>query len=139
MEDEGGGGVATDVAERAIVGIFDLQVLIVRESDGWVAQGLEIDYAVCGTSLDDVRSRFQRGLSATIQAHFGRFGSLDGLLQPTPTPVWADLARAQPKPQEWLFTSVSVHDFIGPEANAIPFTRIKYAIARELEAAAVAH
>lgn len=128
------------MAELAVVGIFDLQVLVARDDDSWVAQGVEIDYAVCGTSLDDVRERFQLGLSKMIQAHFGKFGNLDGLLQPAPLEVWTNLVRSQPPAQEWLYTTVSVHKFIDPQrVNEIPFASIKYAIPRSVEGASAAH
>lgn len=129
------------MAEVAVVGIFDLQVLVARDGDdSWVAQGVEIDYAVCGTSLDDVRKRFELGLSKMIQAHFVKFGNLDRLLQPAPLAAWTSLMRSQSPAQEWLYRAVSVHEFIDPQrVNDIPFARIKYAIPRSVEAASAAH
>lgn len=129
------------MAEPAVVGIFDLQVLIARDGDdSWVAQGVEIDYAVCGMSLDDVRKRFELGLGKMIQAHFSHFGNLDRLLQPAPTDDWTSLMRSQPRAQEWLHTSVSVHEFVDAQrVNDIPFARIKYAIPRQMETAHAVH
>lgn len=129
------------MAELAVVGIFDLQVLVARDGDAsWVAQGVEIDYAVCGTSLDDVRKRFELGLNKMIQAHFRKFGDLDRLLQPARLEVWTSLMQSQSPAQEWLYTHVSVHEFIDPQrVNDIPFATIKYAIPRPVEAASAAH
>ena len=129
------------VAELAVVGIIDLQVLIARDGDeSWVAQGVEVDYAVCGTSSDDVRKRFQLGLGKMIQAHFDHFGNLGKLLKPAPMDDWTNLVRSQPQAQEWLYTSVSVHEFVDSQrVSDIPFARIKYAIAQQAETDHVAH
>ena len=43
-----------------LVTIGALRVLITEEVDGlWSAQGIEIDFAACGVSLEDVQRRFE--------------------------------------------------------------------------------
>lgn len=66
-----------------------LRVLIIPDGTGWFAQGLEIDYSAGGNSLEDVKRRFQEGLSATIQEHVRVFGSVDKLIKAAPAEDWA--------------------------------------------------
>jgi hypothetical protein len=75
-----------------VVKIENLQVLISRHEHCWFAQGLEIDYGVEGTDIDDVRRAFEYGLAATIAVHLREFGDLSRLLRrPAPTAVWESL------------------------------------------------
>lgn len=59
------------------------------EHDGgtWFAQGIEIDYAAAGTSLDDVRARFERGLRRTIEENLKRHNSIERILKEAPADV----------------------------------------------------
>lgn len=73
------------------VGIGDLRVIIVKDGDGWFAQGLEIDYAAEGNSLKNVQKRFQEGLRATAQEHLKAYGTIEGLLKVAPNDVWKEM------------------------------------------------
>jgi len=69
---------------------FDLRnahVVIVKMRDYWFAQGLDIDYAVQGGSIEEVKERFQAGLIETVRAHLNRFGTLEHFLKPAPPEV----------------------------------------------------
>ena len=110
---------------EATVGILDLQVLLAKDGDGWVAQGIELDYAACGSSRDDVKDRFERGLCATIQAHLNRFGDIERLLKPTPPATWTRLLPAE---DQMRYSHVSHHRFFPPVSVSFPFGKIVYTI-----------
>jgi hypothetical protein len=74
----------TDDGSTHLVGIRNLRVVIRRHEDHWFAQGVEIDYSVEGTDIDDVRRAFEEGLARTINANLNRFGHIEGLMKPAP-------------------------------------------------------
>jgi len=80
-----------NTAEGQVVGIGNLRVLLTQDDDAWFAQGLEIDYAAQGSSIEDVQHRFETGLEATIREHLKVFGGLSRLLKVAPPEVWQDL------------------------------------------------
>ena len=86
-------------AKTAIIGILGLQVVLAKQDSSWVAQGIELDYAAAGTSLDDVKKRFEDGLCETIQEHLDHFGNLDHLMVEAKAAVWLDLLHSQPQSQ----------------------------------------
>ena len=45
--------------------IEGLRVVVWQNDDGWMAQGLEIDYAAGGVSIEDVMERFSIGKNCT--------------------------------------------------------------------------
>ena len=104
-------------------GFLALQVVLAKDGDGWVAQGIELDYAACGSSTDNVRDRFERGLRATIHAHLDRFGDLDRLFTPTPSETWMRLIAAEHQKRG---SHVSPHRFFSPAP--LPFGKIVYLI-----------
>ena len=65
-------------------GLNDLTVVISRDGEQWFAQGVQIDYATSGTSLEDVQERFVRGLAKSITLNLVEFGTLDKFLRYTP-------------------------------------------------------
>lgn len=65
-----------------------LRVLITKSEGKWIAQGLEIDYAIDGDSVPDVKRRFEEGLSLTIQSNMRVYNDLKVLLQIAPQDVW---------------------------------------------------
>ena len=114
--------------DLALVGIFDLQVVIARDGEGWVAQGLEVDYAVGGDSVEDVQARFGQGLRATVQAHLERFGHLENFIVPAVRDAWSSLLTGA---QEWKYTHVSLHQLGITERDSFPFRDIKFVIPNE--------
>ena len=118
----------------AIVGIENLHVILAQQGDGWVAQGLELDYAAGGTSKDDVKSRFELGLIRSIQLHIRQFGNIDRLNIPAGTQVLAGLL---PVNGTMSFHSVTIHACVPPEA--FPFREISYMIPGSDNAESVVH
>ena len=112
--------------ELAIVGILDLQVVVAPDGDGWIAQGLEIDYAAGGDSPDDARTRFGHGLRALIHIHLEKNGVIDALIVPASLESWKDLLPAGMDSEHWLYSTVSFHKFLPPGIKYFPFANIRY-------------
>ena len=78
------------------VDIHALRVLLFREGDHWIAQGLDLDYATAGKSIPDVQRRFAEGLCHTLTEYAARDGSLEAFIRPAPREIWQKYYRLQP-------------------------------------------
>ncbi len=58
-----------------------LHVLIINDDGSWFAQGLEVDYSIEGMNLEDVQSRFEKGLTATIHEYLKRDGNITAFFE----------------------------------------------------------
>ena len=80
-----------------------LQVIVTRDGDGWTAQAVEADYAACGKSPKDARTRFVAGLEATARKNLEKHGNVSRLLMPATPETWAPLmaqgCRGNAKPR----------------------------------------
>src|SRR5947208_951861 len=76
-----------------LVGIGNLRVVIVKDEKHFFAQGLEIDYAEQGNSVEDVKKNFEDGLRATIDQHLKINGTIKKLLRVAPPEVWEDILQ----------------------------------------------
>jgi hypothetical protein len=92
-----------------IVGIGNLRVIICHESDAWFAQGLEIDYAASGHSVEEVKKNFEKGLKGTIDLNIKMHCDIEHFLKVAPQNVWRELHR---KGNHYRFSHVSLHDDI---------------------------
>lgn len=111
--------------DQHLVEIGNLHVLI-SETDGeWFAQGVEIDYAASGNTMNEAQRRFERGLSATVDLHLRQFDSIDRLLKFAPEVVW----RSLKSPQSFDFSMLEIHDLssLGCGMQRLPYERITYA------------
>lgn len=76
---------------KSIVEIADLTVFVTGSDDeGWLAQGLEIDYFICAKTEASVIENFLEGLSKTIVLHITENGNIESLLIPAPPEVWRE-------------------------------------------------
>ena len=100
--------------------INSLRVIISNDGDMWEAQGIDIDYASCGSSIEDVQARFEKGFSRTIQMHLKKFGTIDKLLKMAPTSEWRHLVDAETF-QVDVLTNHEISDMDG-----LPFKDIAY-------------
>jgi hypothetical protein len=98
------------------VGIFGLNVLLIDEKDYWVAQGLQIDYAVQGETIEAAKKNFETGLFESIDLNVKTFGHIGGLLSCAAPEVFAEAANARNKGKMQTYTSVTIHD-ISPESQ----------------------
>lgn len=71
-----------------VVGIKTLHVWLTRDDSGCFAQGLEIDYAAAGQTIEEAKSNFEKGLSLTIEEHLKMHGTVAKLLKIAPQAVW---------------------------------------------------
>ncbi|MGH8469978.1 MAG: hypothetical protein ACREVY_13645 [Gammaproteobacteria bacterium] len=101
-----------------------LRVLIQPDTQGlWFAQGIEIDFAASGTSLDDVKRRFVNGLRETIHGHLEKFGKIDKLLRFAPEEAWKPLLEAK----DVKLTLATLHTIPEWDQNLVfPFKEIAY-------------
>lgn len=75
-----------------VVGISALKVVIVKDGENaWFAQGLDIDYAAEGTSVENVKDNFENGLTATLHQHLLVYSNLNKLLKPAPPEIWQEM------------------------------------------------
>jgi hypothetical protein len=111
--------------EQHAVGIWALHVLVVPDGKGWFAQAFEIDYGVQGNTLEEVKTRFEQGLSATIHHNIDIFGGIDNMLHPNQD--WY-LLKAQTTGQEYDYSCVEMHQV--PPKFAKFFKFISYETAR---------
>ena len=78
--------------------IEGLRVVVWQNDDGWMAQGLEIDYAAGGVSIEDVMERFSTGLALTLRENQKAFGTVDRVLKPAPAELWKPFLTGQAQP-----------------------------------------
>ena len=74
-----------------VVGIGNLRVVLIQDDDAWFAQGLEIDYAAQGSSVEDVKKKFAQGLCATLHENLKAYGNIERILRVAPPQVWNEL------------------------------------------------
>lgn len=86
------------VPGKDVLGIIDLKVLVNgSDEEGWMAQGLEIDYFICAKTEKSVKEKFVEGLSKTIALHITENGNIENLLIPAPPQVWKEYYEASNK------------------------------------------
>ncbi len=101
--------------------INSLRVILSHDGETWGAQGIDIDYAACGSSVDDVQKRFERGFARTIQLHLKKFGSIDKLLKMAPTGEWQHMMDDA---KTFNVDMVSIHKI--NDMDGMPFKDIAY-------------
>ena len=110
-----------------IVGLGNIRVIIVPDGAAFFAQGLEIDYAAQGSTVDETKRNFEIGLEDTIQHHLTIYGSIKALLQPAPASVWQELLPDKTAVHD-RYWHISEHAI---EHSALPYEGIKYLIASQ--------
>lgn len=106
----------------------NLHVLLTKHEDTWLAQGLEIDYAIDGDSIPEVKARFEKGLTLTIESHLRVYSDIKSLLRVAPQPIWDKFYAAVPpdiQHEQGLMTvrALPKHH---PQ-QVLPFDKIVYA------------
>ena len=107
-----------------VVGIGNLRVLITRDGSAWSAQGLEIDYAAQGDSVEEAKERFADGLRATVREHLRICGTLEPLLQVAPSEFWREFFELALRNERKRFSQISVHRI--ETDDALPWSKIEY-------------
>ena len=79
----------TDDNGNQIVTVSGLRVVVTQDATGlFCAQGLEIDYAAAGDTVEAVRDNFMNGFCQTLLQHILVFGHCDALLVRGPEEAW---------------------------------------------------
>ena len=109
-----------------IVGIGNLRVMITNDEASWFAQSLEIDYAAAGTSREDVKARFERGLERTITEHLRVYGNIEKVLKQAPQEIWNELLN--PHQEVARYFQVTQHEIAQFKvmSGVLPFEGITY-------------
>jgi len=92
-----------------VVGIGNIKVTICQDGDAWFAQGLEVDFAASGHSLEEVKQNFETGLQGTIDLHIKAYGNIKNLLKVAPPEAWVELHTGEDW-KRFQYTQVSFHD-----------------------------
>lgn len=116
------------------VGILDLHVLVFPDGKGWFAQAFEIDYGVQGSTKEQVKSRFERGLAATIQHNVDIYGTVENMLKPNQD--WYTLKSQAEAQSGNLYDYSCIEVFRVSERLATRFNKIEYETIRATAAAA---
>lgn len=103
-----------------VVILDSLRVLITEDEDGWIAQGVEVDYFAGGESLEDVQRRFEIGLHKTAEEYIKRNGNIKSLLQWAPEDVILSLKKSE----EFFLTTVGIISL--DMGERFPFNSIKF-------------
>jgi hypothetical protein len=132
--DGGAEAVQLDGINGKCVAVFDnLRVLITKDEGSWLAQGLDVDYAIDGNSLRDVKKRFEDGLAATIEAHLRVHGTIKQLLNIAPPNVWEQWSDAKNKLRQFRHTTVIVTP---QKQTELPFDNLVFLDASQADEAA---
>jgi hypothetical protein len=104
------------------IGVRHLHVRVAPEGKGWFAQAFEIDYGVQGSTPEEARKRFERGLLVTIHHNLDIFGHIKHLLKVNQE--WWD--KEENEGQEYDYALVSTHEIDAKAAPLLPFTDIEF-------------
>jgi hypothetical protein len=130
--------------ENALVGVKALRVMLCPDGPLWFAQGLEIDYAAAGETMESAKANFENGLALTIQEHLTLHGKLEKFLRIAPQEVWDEFINAPPDTLKMELSAIAgyrITDSNSPIENAgttpsmFPFNAIVFFEPREARAA----
>lgn len=93
-EEQGAQALHMSDGNNHIVGLKSLKVMLCKDSGMWFAQGLEIDYAACGNTIEETQENFLQGLKLTIQKHLEMHGSIEKMLKVSPQEVWDEYFKS---------------------------------------------
>ena len=122
--------IHTKCEETHEVIVDALHVLIVPDNAQWFARSIEIDYSASGSSVDDVKERFERGFALTVKAHLRKFGNLSKLLNWAPIDVINEYDQSKHKAR---ITTVMFCEFMD-EVLPVPFKNVQFFSPPELRA-----
>jgi len=112
-EGDGKNAVAVQVCNESGdlhgVALQYIRVVIVPDGPAWFAQGIDIDYASQGATVEEAKTNFEKGLRATIDQHLRVYRHIRGILQLAPPEILANLL-IDSSAQYRLYSQVSAHD-----------------------------
>ena len=112
------------LGDNHVVGILNLKVILIQEAGSWFAQGLEIDYAAEGKTLEEVKAAFEKGFCGTIYENLRVYGKLDKFLVPAPVEIWKEMFYDCSDMN--AFSQITVHNLAEKVGSLLPFKAIEY-------------
>lgn len=116
-----------------VVGVKALRVMLSKDGSGWFAQGLEIDYASGGDTVQETKANFEVGLSLTISEHLKMHGNLDKFLKVASNEAWGEYFSAPSGSIKATYSTIQVTrvpakvgDAKKKPASAFPFHKIEF-------------
>ena len=87
--------VTGDGQDERSIEIRNLKVWLYQDpSLKWIAQGLDIGYAVSAGDIEEAKEKFVRGLALSIVVNLQKTGTIDSISRPAPPDVWLKWRRA---------------------------------------------
>jgi hypothetical protein len=129
--------VHTHEGNTHVVSLSALRVMLLEDTNGWFAQGLEIDYAASGASLDEVKKNFEDGFCATMHEHLTMYGNIERFLTVANKAAWDEFYHPPKNAVQQTFSCVQFHDLEAAkpfEGVQLPFDRLAF-ISRDSSAA----
>ena len=84
---------------------FEVQVLILRENESWIAQGLDYDITGHGKTLDDVLENFERTFVGQILLDMHHGQTPLGNIKKAPKFYWEKFSEAKPLAEKKQFAA----------------------------------
>ena len=124
----GAAALHAQVGSTHAVGVLALRVLLVEDTSGWFAQGLDIDYAACGSSVEEVKKAFEVGFCSTVHEHLIMHGTIERLLKPAQQEAWKEFYESPKAAQS--YSCIQLHSTTQEEqlrlAENFPFDSIVF-------------
>ena len=92
-----------------VVALTALRVMLLEDSGGWFAQGLEVDYAASGATVDEAKKNFEDGFCATVREHLQMYGSIERFLKVADAAAWNEFFALPKSAVRQLFSCVQLH------------------------------
>ena len=102
-----------------------VHVLILNDDGSWFAQGLELDYSAEGTGLEDVQSRFEKGLASTIRGYLKRDGNITAFFEkPASLEYWKLYEAGSSKWRLIFKRKIEIASQESPSAEKLPVAQL---------------
>jgi hypothetical protein len=104
-----------------------LHVLITSTEEGFVAQGLEIDYCASGRTVEEVQEHFAEGFLKTVASLLRRGRPLGSLFKSkTPQEVWQEYIDGSRRDQLTCATYVDLSNKLPQSAAGLPYQSLAF-------------
>jgi hypothetical protein len=136
--------------DKHVVGVKSLHVMLIPDGKHWFAQGMEIDYAACASTIEAVKANFSNGLAKTIAEHLAMYGDIEKVLKVAPQEAWAEYFKALTIETDVIQTSltqvqiepaakeISSSSPAEEKASSFPFDEILFVSPKSVKTAACA-
>lgn len=117
-----------------VVGLNALRVMLLEDEGSWFAQGLEIDYAASGRTIDEAKSNFEEGFRKTIHEHLLMHGGIERFLKVADQAAWDEYLQPPTSAEKLSFSCVQLYDIPSKDEMEfkLPFDSIAF-ISRAVE------